>query len=135
IPEEALPEALQQLHSLVPEGLIFSTCNRFEVLVNQESLEAGREMLVDFMSRFRQIPKIAFEPLLYDYTGHQAIHHVFRVASSLDSMVVGESQILGQMKQFFTIAQKEKSIGAAVGSIMEHAFMVAKKVRTDTTIG
>jgi glutamyl-tRNA reductase len=87
------------------------------------------------MSKHREVPKCDFERLLYDITGHEAIRHVFRVVSSLDSMVVGESQILGQMKQFFTIAQQEKSIGAAVGSIMERAFMVAKKVRSETTIG
>lgn len=135
IPEDELRSALGELCAVVPEALIFSTCNRIELLVNQESLAEGREMLIDFLSRYREISRTDFEPLLYDYTGNEAILHVFRVASSLDSMVIGETQILGQMKQFYSVAQEEKSIGAALGSIMEHAFSVAKKVRNETMIG
>lgn len=135
IPEDQLRLALHELSAVVQEGLIFSTCNRFEMLVNQESLEEGNATLIEFMSDYREVAKSEFETLLYNYTGAEAVRHVFRVASSLDSMVVGEPQILGQLKQSFSIAQQEKSIGAALGSLMEHAFMVAKKVRSETMIG
>jgi len=134
VPENRLPEALRALLQLVPEALIFSTCNRVEFLVNQENLEDVREQLVRFWSEQRDLSISEFEPFLYHHSGPDAVRHVFRVTSSLDSMVVGEPQILGQMKQFFAIAQETKSIGATLNSLMERSFMVAKRVRTETTI-
>jgi glutamyl-tRNA reductase len=134
IPEDELPSALNELHALFPEALIFSTCNRIEVLVQQESSEEGQEPIVRFLSHKRGTPRSEFEQFLYEYTGPEAVRHVFRVTSSLDSMVVGEPQILGQMKQFFTIAQKQKSIGTPLNTLMEHAFNVAKKVRSETQV-
>lgn len=134
LPENAVEECLRVLHERFPEGLLYSTCNRFEVVSHQENADAAREQLIDFISRQRNLPREDFENCLYFYTGPDAIRHVFRVASSLDSMVVGEPQILGQVKQFFSLAQKEKSIGMFLNSLMERAFMVAKKVRTETQI-
>jgi len=134
VPENRIPEALQALLRLVPEALIFSTCNRVEFLVNQETLEDVREQLVRFWSEQRELSASEFEPFLYHHTGPDAVRHVYRVTSSLDSMVVGEPQILGQMRQFFAIAQQTKSIGATLNSLMERSFMVAKRVRTETTI-
>ena len=134
IPENELPSALDDLRASFPEALIFSTCNRIEVLVQQENSEEGQEQIVRFLSEKRETPRSDFEQFLYEYTGPEAVRHVFRVTSSLDSMVVGEPQILGQMKQFFTIAQKQKSIGMALNTLMEHAFNVAKKVRSETQV-
>lgn len=134
MPEERIADALQALLQIVPEALIFSTCNRVEFLVNQENLEDVREQLVRFWSEQRDLSVNEFEPFLYHHTGPDAVRHVFRVTSSLDSMVVGEPQILGQMKQFFAIAQQTKSIGATLNSLMERSFMVAKRVRSETTI-
>ncbi len=134
MPEDQIAEALGKLLQIVPEALIFSTCNRVELLINQEALVDVQEQLVLFWSKYRNMPAAEFEPFLYRHAGPDAVHHVFRVASSLDSMVIGEPQILGQMKQFFTIAQQAKSIGATLHSLMERSFMVAKKVRNETMI-
>ncbi|HEY4490883.1 MAG TPA: glutamyl-tRNA reductase [Acidobacteriota bacterium] len=132
IAEDQLSEALQQLKQIAAEGMIFSTCNRFEVLVHEES--AIEETLVQFISRHRNVPRAEFEPFLYRHAGPEAVRHVFRVVASLDSMVVGEAQILGQMKQFFSIARQQKTIGSLLNLMMERAFNVAKKVRTETMI-
>ena len=134
IQEEELPSALQKIRETVPEAMIFSTCNRFEILARVEELDQGRQLLANVISDIRGIPQVEFERMLYSFAGREAIRHVFRVASSLDSMVVGEPQILGQMKQFFAIAQRERSISFTLHSIMERAFMVAKKIRSETLI-
>ena len=134
LPDELFPNALQQLQTKVPEGLIFSTCNRFEIMANNDSLEGARNHLVQFISDMRGVSSGEFEPFLYHHSGPDAIKHVFRVASSLDSMIIGEPQILGQMKQFFALAQQHRSIGFTLNTVMERAFMVAKKVRTETMI-
>jgi len=134
IEEAKLPSALQRIHSTVPEAMIFSTCNRFEILARVDELDGAAERMSGLISEIREIPQQDFEPLLYTYTGPEAVRHVFRVASSLDSMVIGEPQILGQMKQFFAIAQHEKTIAYTLHAIMERAFMVAKKVRSETLI-
>jgi glutamyl-tRNA reductase len=135
LPDELFPNALQQLQTAVSEGLIFSTCNRFEIMANNESLEGSRNHFVELISDIRGISSQEFEPFLYHHSGPDAIKHVFRVTSSLDSMIIGEPQILGQMKQFFALAQQHRSIGFILNTVMERAFMVAKKVRTETTIG
>lgn len=134
ISEEEIPGALKTLREIVPEGMIFSTCNRFEVMAHQEDLEGARELLVSFISRVRSIPREDFEQFLYFHLGSDALRHVFRVACSLDSMVVGEPQILGQMKSFYGLAHQEKSIGFTLNTVMERAFVVAKRVRTETMI-
>lgn len=134
IAEEKIPDALHELHKQVQEGLIFSTCNRFEVLSRQEEAEPAREQLVRFMSEQCGLEPASFEQYVYHHAGPDAVRHVFRVASSLDSMVVGEPQILGQMKQFFALAQKEHTIGFTLNAVMERAFTIAKRVRTETEI-
>lgn len=134
ISEQDIPEALRSLRERVPEGMIFSTCNRFEVMAHQEDLEGARELLVNYISNQRGIPRHEFEPFLYFHLGTDALRHVFRVASSLDSMVIGEPQILGQMKTFYGLAHQEKSIGFTLNIVMEKAFTVAKRVRTETMI-
>jgi glutamyl-tRNA reductase len=134
IEENELPLALQKVRQVVPEVMIFSTCNRFEILTRVERLDQCKERLMDLISQLRDMPQKEFEPLLYSYVGPEAVRHVFRVTSSLDSMVVGEPQILGQMKQFFAIARRENTIASTLHSIMERAFMVAKKVRSETLI-
>lgn len=134
MPEEKLPDALRELQKRVSEGMIFSTCNRFEVVSRQENLEDFRELLVQFIGEQGGLNREMFEPYLYFHTGPDAVQHVFRVACSLDSMVVGEPQILGQVKQFFALAQQEHSIGFTLNAVMERAFAVAKRVRTETQI-
>lgn len=134
MPEEKLPDALRELQKRVSEGMIFSTCNRFEVVSRHENPENVRELLIQFIGEQGGLEREVFEPYVYIHNDPDAVHHVFRVACSLDSMVVGEPQILGQVKQFFALAQQEHSIGFTLNAVMERAFTVAKRVRTETQI-
>jgi glutamyl-tRNA reductase len=103
-------------------------------MANQEDFEGAKELLVNYISQQKGIPRKEFEPYSYFHQGSDALRHVFRVASSLDSMVIGEPQILGQMKTFYNLAQQEKSLGFTLNTVMERAFTVAKRVRTETMI-
>lgn len=134
IASENLPAALKALNKVVPEGVIFSTCNRFEVLAQVANPDQGKDKLIQFISEQCRIPRGEFENVLYCHTGQDALQHVFRVAASLDSMVVGEAQILGQMKQSFVLADRMGTIQAVLHSVMERAFSVAKKIRTNTLL-
>lgn len=127
------PDFLQVLRGVVREAFVISTCNRFEIIAAHEDEEIFDVLLTAISDHFH-LPRRTFEACLYHYSGFLAVQHLFRVASSLDSMVVGEAQILGQMKQFFTIAHQNKSIDASLRTLIERAFMVAKKVRTETGI-
>jgi glutamyl-tRNA reductase len=135
-PEGDLPAALRQLKELpgVSEAMILSTCNRVEIAVTGEAadLEAAAE---EFLAASHGAGRAELDPYLYRHEGRAAIEHLFRVASSLDSMVVGEPQILGQMKTAYAAA---KSCGAVCGlldTIVSRAFSVAKRVRSETGIG
>src|SRR6185369_12983891 len=87
------------------------------------------------MGAHRGIGLSTLEPLLYSMDGAEAVHHAFRVASSLDSMVLGEPQILGQVKDAFALAQSCRTVGPVLHSLMSQAFAVAKRVRSDTEVG
>ncbi len=119
----------------VREGVILSTCNRVEVYTTLEDPEAGREEVQEFISHSRGLPRESFSPFLYFRTGEGAVGHLFRVASSLDSMVVGEPQILGQIKDAYTIASEAGTVGFLLHRLFQRAFFVAKRVRTETGIG
>ncbi len=122
---------------IVREGLIVSTCNRVEVLTetNQQRLEDTAERVTNFLSRSDLLPRSLFEPHLYKHTDHQAIRHLFRVTSSLDSMVVGEPQVLGQVRRAYSIALEAGTAGRVLNRLVHHSFHVAKRVRTETGIG
>jgi glutamyl-tRNA reductase len=116
------------------ESLFISTCNRVEALVTtQEPLEA-RKSIIAMLSGMADLSEERFTPSLYVHEDMDAVRHVFRVASSLDSMMVGEPQILGQMKEAYSKATKEKSTGVILNRLMHKAFKVAKRVRTETGI-
>ena len=135
--EKALPEALDQLKQRpgLLEGMILSTCNRVEVAVAaDEDTDAGLAV-EGFLVETRSVQREWVSPHLYRYQGPDAIRHLFRVASSLDSMVVGEPQILGQMKSAYAVAKERGAIGSFLGQVMTKAFNVAKRVRTETEIG
>ena len=131
---EHLPLLLTRLREIAAEAMILSTCNRFELLVRLDKQRTSID-LIEFIRSHCGMQREQFEPLLYTYNDADAVRHLFRVAASLDSMVVGEAQILGQMKEAFAIAQEQETIGAALRTIMERAFRIAKKVRTETGIG
>lgn len=136
-PEPALPAALHSLksHEGVSEACILSTCNRVEITVTTDD-SADPQTLVDaFLQESRLVAPGGIEPYLYRHEGQDAIHHLFRVASSLDSMVVGEPQILGQLKNAYGIAKNEGAVRGWLEGLLERAFSVAKRVRSETGIG
>ncbi len=131
-----IPQALQQLEEDVglQERMILSTCNRVEIYGTCENAEATRNKLVEFIGSFKSLPAARFADNLYFYRNQEAVQHVFRVASSLDSMVIGEPQILGQLKEAFALASEHKTTGLILNKFMHRAFSVAKAVRTRTRI-
>ena len=128
-----LAEATRSLvhHPGVREGLILSTCNRVELLTEQEHASDIR----GFLSGYFAVPAETLTPHLYEFHDREAVRHLFRVASSLDSMVVGEPQILGQVKESYTVAREVGAVSATLERLLQSAFTVAKKVRTETEIG
>jgi len=134
IPDRKLPEALQTLLNLpgVSEGMILSTCNRVEILARTMN---GSTDLRQFLSQYFQVESSSYQPHLYEYRQNDAVRHVFRVASSLDSMVVGEPQILGQVKEAYAIARAAGAVQSYLDLLLSRAFAVAKRVRTETGVG
>jgi len=139
ISAERLPDAIRSLSSVpgIREGLILATCNRVELLTVQDDAPD----LLSFLHHYFSVPAATIKPHLYEFREREAVRHLFRVASSLDSMIVGEPQILGQVKESYTVA---RDVGAIAGSssgggqldrLLQSAFTVAKKVRTETHIG
>ncbi len=133
VPEARLPEAIQQLVQQpgVEEGLVLSTCNRVEVLT---STSQNADLRAFLRSYFGVSPE-AIQSHLYELREREAVRHVFRVASSLDSMVVGEPQILGQVKEAYAVARGLGAVHSALEALLSRAFAVAKRVRTETAIG
>ncbi|HEY2040491.1 MAG TPA: glutamyl-tRNA reductase [Edaphobacter sp.] len=119
----------------VREGLILSTCNRVELLTLQEDGSAPGGNLLSFLHEYFAVTPSSLTPHLYEYREQEAIRHLFRVASSLDSMVVGEPQILGQVKESYTVAREVGAVSGSLDSLIQRAFTVAKKVRSETQIG
>lgn len=117
----------------IEEATILSTCNRTEVYCQVP--EAGIEVVSDWLCNFHQLQKSEVAPYLYALPDHLAVKHIFRVAAGLDSMVIGEPQILGQMKTAFAIAHKNGNTGKILNRLFQHTFSVAKQIRTSTSIG
>ena len=134
IPESRLPEALKRLaaHPGVEEGIILSTCNRVEVLTQTKN---GAVDLHGFLRDYFQLNPSDYEPHLYEYRESEAVRHLFRVTSSLDSMIVGEPQILGQVKEAYATARAVGVVHSQLDLLLTRAFAVAKRVRTETAVG
>lgn len=134
---EDLPRALQDLRSRagVNEALILSTCNRVEITVTTEDSIDPQTTVDLFLTDHKPVPAEGIGPHLYRYEGREAIHHLFRVAASLDSMVVGEPQILGQLKVAYTAAKDAGAVCGWLDGLLTRAFGVAKRVRSETGIG
>ena len=132
-----LRDVLRDVHVLGVAGelVILSTCNRVEVYGVAEAPGEARGVAFRELARFRGIDAAAVEPLLYLHVDDEAVRHAFRVAASLDSMMLGEPQILGQVKDAFALAQSAQTVGPTLHALFSHAFAVAKKVRTETEIG
>lgn len=136
--EEACLQSLRKLidGANLREGLIVSTCNRVEILVESDSSEAETSAkLADFLSQTKQISVRNFAKHFYKFSNAEAVRHLFRVASSLDSMVIGETQILGQVRKSYEIASNAGTVGRNLHKLLHHAFHAAKRVRTETAIG
>ena len=126
------------LHDVVSTGLadevtILSTCNRTELYCRRPT--EHHDDLVGWLCNYHDIPRQTIAPSLYQHPNEDAVRHAFRVASGLDSMVLGEPQILGQMKAAFATAHRDGSTGKVLNRLFHHTFSVAKQVRTDTAIG
>jgi glutamyl-tRNA reductase len=119
----------------IREGMILSTCNRVEILTVQENGDTSQADLLRFLQDYFSVAPASLTPHLYEYREREAVRHLFRVASSLDSMVVGEPQILGQVKESYTVAREVGAVSASLESLLQRAFTVAKKVRSETQIG
>jgi glutamyl-tRNA reductase len=141
IPSARLADATRTLlhQPGIREGLILSTCNRVELLTLQDDAETQQPQskadLLRFLHEYFAVPPNDIQPHLYEHRDREAVRHLFRVASSLDSMVVGEPQILGQVKESYTIAREVGAVSTQLESLLQRTFTVAKKIRTETQIG
>jgi len=132
-----LPRALQELKRKqgLFEGMILSTCNRVEVALATDEAADAAGLTEEFLSTTQRLEPGTLAPYLYRHDDAEAIRHLFRVAASLDSMVVGEPQILGQLKGAYAAAKAEGMLAGTLEFIVTNAFRVAKRVRTETEIG
>lgn len=137
INDAQLREALIRLKSYhgIDEGLILSTCNRVEVCAVVQQFQTGFQRIKEFFEDYHTgLSPEEWNTSLYLYSADEAVRHVFRVASSLDSMVIGEPQILGQLKEAFNTALHQKATGVILNKVFRKAISVAKRVRTETKI-
>lgn len=132
---QQLPLALKEAtaHGGAGEAAILSTCNRTEIYCGLE--QTAPEHLIRWLCDYHHLTPAALKPHLYVHPGREAVKHAFRVASGLDSMVLGEPQILGQMKDAFATARETGTTGKMLNKLFQQTFAVAKQVRTDTAIG
>ncbi len=132
---DSMVAALASLKALpgVQEAVIVSTCNRTEIYVDSPQLES--ESLSQWLASFHQLPHEDVRSHSYSHQEHLAVQHVMRVASGLDSLILGEPQILGQVKQAYTDAKHSGMVGTGFEKLFQQTFAVAKKVRTETEIG
>ncbi len=135
-PEATVPQALKKLMSYggVKESIILSTCNRVEIYAVVEESAKGVEQIKRFISEYHGLSPEILEKSLYVRPDAEGARHAFRVASSLDSLVVGEPQILGQLKDAFDIALKTKTTSTVMNKLLKKAISVAKRVRTETRL-
>ena len=130
----AVLEGLQKCPD-INEVMLISTCNRVEVLLTTSNITSAVNSVKTYISEFKKIPISKFEDTLYIHNGEEAVRHIFRVASSLDSMMVGEPQILGQIKDAYLTAILKKTSGVILNRLLHKTFFVAKRVRSETGIG
>ena len=137
IAEEQTPKALQQLmnYEHVLEGAVLSTCNRIEVYACVSKFHGGAQDLRNFLAEFCHVAPEDFTDRLYTYHDEAAIRHLFRVAAGIDSMVVGESEILGQVRRAFLSGEEEGTAQRVLGAAFRKALRVGKRARTETAIG
>jgi glutamyl-tRNA reductase len=135
--DEEIVESLAALQKTqtVGEVIVLSTCNRVEVLMTADDCHQAAALVKTYLAGYKKVPVAQFENLLYVKAGEEAVRHVFRVASSLDSMIVGEPQILGQIKEAYRTSTVNKTSGVILNRLLHRTFFVAKRIRTETGIG
>jgi glutamyl-tRNA reductase len=131
---DTLTGGLHALREHVDEGLIVSTCNRTELYAVSADSEAGRERIFDFLSEYHQVPRHVLNSMSYVHTNSSAVRHMFRVASGLDSIVLGEPQILSQIRDALEAARTASSAGPYLQRLATDALKVGKRARTETDI-
>jgi glutamyl-tRNA reductase len=136
-PAPSLPDALRTLMTLpgIHEGMILSTCNRVEILTTASDPREGLDIVEGFLRENSGISEENLKKSIYRYSDAAAIRHLFRVACSLDSMILGEPQILGQVKDSYNTAVEARTVGVWLNTVVQAAFKSAKRVRTETSIG
>ncbi len=127
--------ALKSSLSIVDESLILSTCNRTEIYAVSKTETNTSDELSQWLADFHHLDKKTLKQYLYTYKDGFAVKHAFRVACGLDSMILGEPQILGQLKNSLKLASEYKTSGRTLNKLLQHAFTTAKKIRTETNIG
>lgn len=134
---ERVSHALGQLcgQSIIEEAIILSTCNRTEIYVRAGDQVSAVEDLQNWLERYHQLPEGALGRCQYHHSGEAAIEHMMRVACGLDSLVLGEPQILGQVKSAYSVGCDAGSVGRFLHSAFQQVFSIAKRVRTETAIG
>jgi glutamyl-tRNA reductase len=135
-PKEALPDVLRKLREGGPvdEAMILSTCNRVEVY-GRAGADGSVEALAEFLAGFHGRATSDLEAYVYRLSGDEAVRHAFRVAASLDSMVIGEPQILGQVKEAYQIADGAGTLGSVLNALRNRSLASAKRTRSETGIG
>nr|WP_314267022.1 glutamyl-tRNA reductase [uncultured Moellerella sp.] len=131
--DHALDDLLQQ--PLVRGGVVLSTCNRTELYLSVESQSEASEQLIQWLCRYHNIQPKDLKSSVYWHQGNDAVSHLMRVASGLDSLVLGEPQILGQVKKAFALSQNNRALSRELERLFQKSFSVAKRVRTETEIG
>lgn len=121
--------------ALLAENLILSTCNRVEIYAVSKPDNDSVNSIKDYLARQKGINLLDYKESIYVYKGREAVEHLFKVASGLDSMVIGEMEILGQLKQAYRDAKNSSGTGKVLNRLFEKAFNTAKKIRTETSIG
>src|SRR5215469_6566724 len=134
IPESRLPDTCRDLTAYpgIEEGMVISTCNRVEIITHTTN---GHADLRGFLHQHFHLDPDELDPHLYEFREKDAVRHLFRVAASLDSMVVGEAQILGQVKEAYATARAVGAVRAQLDQLFSRAFAVAKRVRSETAVG
>ena len=135
---EQLNRAYEQLHSRFPQAevVVLSTCNRIELYTAQDSPDnpPSHQRLAEFFSEFHDVPIQDFAKDFLERTGSDAVRHLFRVASSVDSLVLGEAQIANQVKEAYRLAQENKACGPLTHALFQGAINASKRVRTETRL-
>ena len=134
--EHTIDEVMSTMRTIkdIKESIVLSTCNRVEILFTTENEERATDSVIDFLCHYSQISRDKLLPLLYIYYDQEAIRHIFRVGASMDSLIIGEPQILGQVKEAYRIAVNHKSSSVILNKLMHRTFSLAKKIRTETEI-